>query len=115
MKMDATLLFSRFPEFGQLPPCPFRFNIAGRDDRYQRGHAAESLHQGLAKSIVAGKLWIAPDLRWFAEELSDADFEGSMQVCDPSLASFNQLHIIHVGVANESIPLKAHDFPRGGS
>jgi hypothetical protein len=75
---------------------------------------AESLHQRLPKEIVAFKLRIAPDLRWFAEELSNPDLQCPMQVRDPSLVPFDQLHIIHVRVADERIPLKDHDFLRVG-
>ena len=50
----------------------------------------ESLDQRLPKEIVAFKLRIAPDLRWFAEELSNPDFQRPMQVRDPSLVPFDQ-------------------------
>src|SRR5580658_11250339 len=74
----------------------------------------ESLDQRLPKEIVAFKLRIAPDLRWFAEELSNPDFQRPMQVRDPSLVPFDQLHVIHVRITDEGIPLKIHDFLRVG-
>ena len=75
----------------------------------------ESLDQRLPKEVVALKLRIAPDLRWFAEQLSEPDFERPMQVRDPSLVPFDQAHIIHVSVADEGIALKVHDFPQVGA
>ena len=72
----------------------------------------QSLDQRFPKEVVALELGITPDLRWFAEQLAEPDFKRPMQVRDPSLAPFDQAHVIHVSVADEGITLKVHDFPR---
>lgn len=107
--MDATLRLGGLPELRQLLPRPFRLDVAWRDDRNEGGHVAEPLHQRVREGVITGQLRVAPDFRWFAEELPYTDFKRPMQVCDPSFASFDQPRVVHVRVADEGIPLKIHD------
>ena len=68
----------------------------------------QAIHKRLGKKIVTLEFWVAPDLRRFSEELPNADFQSAMKVGYPSLPPLNQLHVIQVRIANESVTLKIH-------
>jgi hypothetical protein len=70
--------------------------------------------QGLGEDVVPLELRIAPDLGVLAEELTDADFEGAMQVRDPSFPPFDELLIVYVRVADERVGVELHLWQPSG-
>jgi hypothetical protein len=105
---DAALRFGRLPKLFELAPRPLGSDIAWRDHRHEDRHAFQAIDERLGEEVVALELGVAPDVGVLAEQLPDADLEGAMQVRNPTLAPLDQLLVIEMRIADESISVEMH-------
>ena len=108
LDLDAAVLLGGVKKLRKFFPGPFRLHIAGRDDGDQRANAANAIQQRVRQHVVAGQLGVAPDLRRLAQQLPQTHFQRAVQIGHPSLASFHQLHVVQVRVADEGVAFEAH-------
>jgi hypothetical protein len=77
------------------------------------GHVLEEIDEGLREHVVALQLRVSPEVGRLAEKLSDADFEGPMEVRYPPFLAFDERSIVQVGVADEHVVIEVHRLPPG--